>query len=181
MPGPSPIALSVSSRQRRILEGWRGRREISRRLHQRTSIVLDLADGHGNLTTTERQGVSLSMVQLWRRRWKANLARLNALEAELDDKALARTIAEVLKDAPGRGVKPKFTPEQVAQILKLATTPPSSFGRPISHWSETQLADEAIKQGIVESISPRQVGRFLKRGGVEASPDQVLGDEPGQG
>jgi hypothetical protein len=32
----------------------------------------------------------------------------------------------------------------------------------VSHWTPTELAAEAIKRGIVEKISPRSVGRFLR-------------------
>lgn len=31
---------------------------------------------------------------------------------------------------------------------------------PVGHWTPKEVAAEAIKRGIVESISERQVGRF---------------------
>jgi transposase-like protein len=36
-------------------------------------------------------------------------------------------------------------------------------GRPVTHWTPRELADEAVKRKIVSSISPRHVGRFLKK------------------
>jgi putative transposase len=55
--------------------------------------------------------------------------------------------------------------------VALACEAPSESGRPVTHWSTTELADEAIKRGIVEDISARSVGRFLKGGRFsEASP-----------
>ena len=39
--------------------------------------------------------------------------------------------------------------------------PPEKYGRPISHWTPRELADELMKQKIVESISQRHVGRLL--------------------
>jgi hypothetical protein len=35
-------------------------------------------------------------------------------------------------------------------------------GRPITHWTNAELAAESIKRGIVPSISPSQVGRYLR-------------------
>ena len=34
-------------------------------------------------------------------------------------------------------------------------------GRPVTHWTPRELADEVIKRGIVPSISARHVGRFF--------------------
>ena len=81
-----------------------------------------------------------------------------ASEAELETRILA-----VLSDEPRSGAPPKFTPEQVVAIVALACEPPADSERPISHWTPTELAAEAIKRGIVDSISPRQVDRFLAR------------------
>jgi len=52
----------------------------------------------------------------------------------------------------------------VAQIISLACEKPEDSGLPVSHWTPPELAREAAKRGIVESISPRQVDRFLKGG-----------------
>lgn len=38
---------------------------------------------------------------------------------------------------------------------------PSAYGLPISHWKPREVWDEAIKRGIVSSISPQQDGRFF--------------------
>jgi putative transposase len=56
-----------------------------------------------------------------------------------------------------------FNLEQITQLYAIACNPPEQYGRPISHWSSRELADELIKQAIVESISERQVGRYLER------------------
>ena len=61
------------------------------------------------------------------------------------------------------GAPPKFTPEQMAGIIALACEPPADSGLPVSHWTPPELAREAIKRGLVESISPRQVDRFLAK------------------
>jgi putative transposase len=60
------------------------------------------------------------------------------------------------------------------QIIALACESPSEAGRPVSHWTPAELADEAVKRGIVEEISPRSVGRFLKRGYSTTSSQPLL-------
>jgi len=79
-------------------------------------------------------------------------------------------VASVLADAPRSGTPGSFSAEQIVQIINLACTPPPEVGRPIDAWTPRELADEAVKQGIVASISARSVGRFLKRGRTQATP-----------
>ena len=54
-----------------------------------------------------------------------------------------------------------FSLEQIVQLFAIACKKPEDYGRPISHWTARELADEVSKQGIVESISPRHVGRLM--------------------
>jgi hypothetical protein len=58
--------------------------------------------------------------------------------------------------------------------VAVACEPPEESGRPISHWTSRELADEVKKRRIVAAISPRSVGRFLKRGRVAAAPEPLL-------
>jgi putative transposase len=69
---------------------------------------------------------------------------------------------ERLYDAPPSSAPNTFNLEQITQLYAIACNPPEQYGRPISHWSSRELADELIKQAIVESISERQVGRYLE-------------------
>src|SRR5438046_1712356 len=102
----------------------------------------------------------------WRQRW------LQFREIPLDD----LSVAERLADAPREGAPAKFTPEQVCQIIALACEKPADSDRPISQWSHRELADEIVRRGIVESISPRHAGRLLKRSRSQTTPDSVLAD-----
>jgi hypothetical protein len=40
---------------------------------------------------------------------------------------------------------------------------PSESERPISHWSQREIADEAIRRALIPNISQRSVGRFFKK------------------
>jgi putative transposase len=88
---------------------------------------------------------------------------LAAAEGEgASDKDLEALVVEVLSDRPRPGGPTTFTPQEVTDIIALACEKPSDSGLPVSHWTPTEVAREAIKRGIVESISARQVDRFLK-------------------
>jgi hypothetical protein len=63
-------------------------------------------------------------------------------------------------------VRKTHCPQAIAvrtRIMSVAVEKPEECGRPISHWSSRELADEARQRGIVEKISPRHVARFLKK------------------
>jgi len=54
-----------------------------------------------------------------------------------------------------------FPPDVVVQIKALACALPSEHGIPLSRWSNTEIAGEAIARGIVANISGTTVWRWL--------------------
>jgi len=86
-----------------------------------------------------------------------------AEQREASAKDLEKLIVGILTDDERCGAPPKFTPEQIARIIALACESPADSEIPVSHWTPSELAREAVKRGIVESISPRQVDRFLAK------------------
>jgi putative transposase len=106
---------------------------------------------------------------------------LTVIECVEKPPTLREAIAEVLGDLPRPGCGGKFTAEQIAQILAVACEPPERSGRPVTHWTPRELADEVIKRGIVPAISVRHVGRFLKDGGSSAAQESVLAQRQSKG
>ena len=70
-----------------------------------------------------------------------------------------RGVAERVSDARRRGAPATFTPEQICQIMALACEDPERLDVPISQWSQSELARQAVSRGIVKSISHGSVGR----------------------
>jgi hypothetical protein len=66
-----------------------------------------------------------------------------------------------LADAPRSGAPPKFSPEEICQIIALACEQPCDYERPITHWTVRELRDQAVQEQIVSEISERQVRRIL--------------------
>ena len=54
-------------------------------------------------------------------------------------------------------------PRADCAVIAMTCEKPSESERPISHWSQREIADEAIRRGLVSNISQRSVGRFLKK------------------
>ena len=56
----------------------------------------------------------------------------------------------------------KFTDEHIKTLVELAHRRPEEFELPFSSWTYQSLADEACRQGIVQSISATHYRRLLK-------------------
>jgi len=156
------VPVSLTTRQRAILEALIRAHSTSQQLAERCRIVLFSADGYANIEQAAILDVDRQRIRRWRTRWTDEFDRLmDVEEEEASDKELQEALVEALADDPRCGAPLKFAPEQVAAIIALACEPPSESGLPITHWTPGELACEAVKRSIVESISPRQVDRFL--------------------
>lgn len=178
MPGPQTLPITVSPPQRAVLERLLRQHSLPQALALRVRIILRAADGARVEPLAAELACSALTVQKWRKRWAAAEAPLAA--AESDPAELARTIASTLADAPRSGRPPTFSAEQVVHIVNLACTSPRTLGRPVDAWTPRELADEAQRQGIVTSISPSSVGRFLGRSGGAASSEPLLAQRQDQ-
>jgi len=179
MTGPQPVAISVSAAQQAVLERLLRQHTCPQALALRVRIVLEAASGIRNEPLATHLSCSPSTVRKWRARWAEAESRLAAAEA--DTAALATTVAAALADAARPGTPDTFTAEQIVQIVNLACTSPRASGRPIDAWTPRELADEAERQGIVTSISPTTVGRFLGRSRSSAASESLLAQCQGQG
>ena len=159
MPGPKPPEVPLSLDERQELVRLTRAHKTPQHVSFRAQIMMQLADGHNTREVAKTLHTSRLTVRRWRRHW------LERLEC---------SVLERLQDAPRCGTPATFGPEQWCQIMAIACEPPENTGRPISHWTPRELADEAIKRGIVETISERHVGRFLKSGRSQAASQPLL-------
>jgi transposase len=166
MPGKA-AKLTVTERQQDILLTIRNATTAPSHLRQRASIILLAFSGLRNEEIAERIGLGRRPVGRWRRRWAKAWSGLIDLECRETKAELRRAIEALLTDEARPGAPGKFTPEQVTQILAVACEPPEKSGRPITHWTAFELADEVVKRGIVASISTSQVGRYLREAALQ--------------
>jgi len=142
------MTITLSESDHQALEKLANRPSTAQQIAQRARIVLHAADEQNNAEIARSLDISIKMVRQWRRRW-------------VEGSQSAKPLLERLQDNERRGAPLKFTLEQQVECIAMACRDPKEYGRPMSHWSAYELADQLLKQGIVEQISPRQVGRWL--------------------
>jgi transposase len=153
--------LWITERQQEILQQISSSTTGALRLVQRATIILLAFAGCDNQDIAKEVGVNRNAVSQWRRRWAQQWQQLILIECQESRAELRRAIEKILADEQRSGSPGTFTPEQITLIFALACESPEKSGRPITHWTAAELAAEAKKRGIVESISPSQIRRYL--------------------
>jgi transposase len=139
---PRATAVVLSSEDEAILTARvRAARTEARDL-LRARIVLAAAAGEPNAVIAATLETCLDTVRKWR------------------DRFAERGLAG-LRDLPRSGRPKVFTDVQAAEVKALACELPAESGVPLSRWSCSELAAEAVSRGIVASISASTVRRFL--------------------
>jgi putative transposase len=175
MPQPIARVIILSEKQRQLLEQIIRAYTNPYRLVQRAQLILYAASSMTNTEISLSLRLTRNRVRLWRNRFLDAVESLNQAESEgMDDEALRRKIILVLMDEQRRGNPGKFSLEEIVQIVALACELPATSELPVTHWTPTELAHEAVKRGIVTEISPRSVGRFLKSSDVKATSKSLL-------
>ncbi|MCB9129072.1 MAG: helix-turn-helix domain-containing protein [Ardenticatenales bacterium] len=175
--GRQPLAIAVTTRQKEELERITRSTGLAHALVLRASIILQASQGARNTHIAQDVGCHIHTVRTWRGRWAEAQPRLAAAEAENDKSAYQALLHTALADQPRSGAPGKFTAEQLCQMIAVACQPPEEVGRPVSHWTPRELADEVVKQEIVASISVRHIGRFLKGGHLKAASQSLLAEQ----
>jgi putative transposase len=151
MPAHKALPIQLSSEHERELNALARAYSTPQKLAERARVILLAASGLGVDEAAQRLGIWRKTASTWRRRWR--------------DADATAGVAARLSDAPRSGAPATFTPEVICKIVALSCENPETLDIPISHWSQSELARQAVKRGIVGSISHGSIGRFLKRSG----------------
>ena len=149
MPAHKAVPIQLSPEHERELNAFVRAHSTPQNLAERARIILLAATGVGVTETAQQLGIWRKTAGHWRRRWRNADAPCG--------------VAARLSDAPRSGAPATFTPEQICQIVALSCQDPETLDVPISHWSQSELARQAVERGIVKNISHGSVGRFFKR------------------
>ena len=154
MPGPKAVTVILTAEEKAGLSQFISRHNVRQQIAKRARIVLAAGAGKSNSQIARELLLSRDMVLQWRQRW-----------VDLQPIALSDlSIEERLEDLPRPGKPTRITIDQVCQIQQMACEKPEASGRPVTHWTNRELADEVMKRGIVAQISPRHAARLLKKG-----------------
>jgi transposase len=114
----------------------------------RARIVVFAADGFANVDIAEELGVHVDVVSRWRKRFcEEGLAGLD--------------------DRPRSGHPRRFGPEVVAEVKAMACEAPARRDVPLSRWSSTELATQAVSEGLASSLSASTVRRWLREDAIK--------------
>jgi len=165
---PPSLPLTVSERQRSILEKEHRKTTIPFSYNQRISIILSGIEGKSIHETHRDLGISLNTVRKWRRRWESEQERLRAMEEDeqgrpIKDYLLGSHINGLLSDKPRSGAPKRISLAQEQQIVSLACEDPEKHGIPMDYWTREMLAHVAKATKIVDRISPRYISTILKK------------------
>ena len=138
----SPYRVVLTEEDRAVLAERARSERAAHRDVLRARIVLAAADGMANAAIARRLGICDDTVRKWRARF------------------CARGLAG-LEDRPRPGRRRIFPATAEAEIKALACALPAETGVPLARWSCAELAAEAVTRGVVNSISPSTVGRWL--------------------
>ena len=144
----SPFVISLSDGDRSVLERCARCYTASHAVVTRARIVLLAAGGAANVVIAERLGVHVDVVSRWRKRFCGEGM------AGLADRARS-------------GRPRRFGGEVVAEVKAMACEPPSARDVPLSRWSSTELAAQAVAEGLVESVAASTVRRWLRRDAIK--------------
>jgi putative transposase len=158
LPRLAPKSLHLSETERNELQQLVNRHGTPQQIAKRARIILLADNGQNHRQIARELDIGRDMARSWRNRW-----------LELVDRELP--VIERLQDAERSGAPATFRMEQVVELFALACSDPSNYGRAISHWTERELADEMVKQRLVESISSRHIGRLLEE--AQLKPHQI--------
>lgn len=115
---------------------------------RRAKIVLLADQGLENVQIAQELRLSENTVGLWRRRF-------------------SEQGPAGLRDAPRSGRPSRFTAEQRTRVVQKAIEErPADNGLPFTHWSADDLARVAREAGIVDSIHPSTVWKWLNAADV---------------
>jgi putative transposase len=153
--------VTVLPAQREALEQLVRSRSTTQQLALCARMILHAADGVGVRESARELDVWPKTVRYWRRRWR--------------QAADGQSVPERLTDAPWSRAPATYTPEQICAVIAMTCEKPSDSERPISHSSQRDIADEAIRPGLVPSISQRSVGRFLEKSPISTRIASLTG------
>ena len=144
----SPFQVVLSVEERCELTARSRSERAPHRTVLRARIVLAAAEGTPNAVIARRLGICDDTVRKWRARFCA-------------------TRLAGLKDRPRPGRQRTFAKTAEAEVKAMACALPAETGVPLSRWSCAELAAEAVTRGLVTTISPATVGRWLRSDAIK--------------
>ena len=144
----SPVRVVLASGERQVLTARARRVRGEQRDVLRARIVLAAAAGQSNAAIADHLAVTVDTVRKWRGRFAAQ--RLAGLQ-----------------DRSRSGRPRTFPAVAAAEVKAMACALPAETGVPLARWSCAELAAEAVKRAVLESVSASTVRRWLAEDAIK--------------
>jgi len=154
-------SVVITVRQQAILRALSVATTVAYRLRQRARMILLAFEKQLNRDIAAAVSLGRDQVAMWRRRWQNEFEKLTVIEGSDDRSALRRAIEWLLSDEQRSGCPPTFTAEQLTLIFAIACEAVEDSGRPVARWTQLEIIDEAVKRGIVKSMSTSHLSTLL--------------------
>ena len=174
--GRKPVKVEMTDYQEKMLMQIRQSTKASQAHVMRAEIIMRAYADESNLQIAQEMVCDRGTVIKWRKRWSESQSRLQDAEENVTEGGYRKLIEATLSDAERSGRPNTFTAEQLCQIIAVAVQKPEEYGCPVTHWTPYELTQIVIKEGIVNSISPRHIGRFLKGMRLETPSVTILAE-----
>lgn len=138
----SPFSVVLSPTDYRTLTRRSARVKSTIRDNLRARIVLAANASLSNAAIARDLQVTVDTVRKWRRRF-------------------SQSGIAGLQDLPRSGRPPVFSTVVVAEVKVMACALPAENAVPLSRWSHSELAAEAVTRGLVDSVSTSTIRRWL--------------------
>ena len=180
MPGKAAKVV-ITERQQELLREIAVARTSEVRMAQRARVILLAFEKLNNEEIGLVVELGPQQVGRWRRRWQQAFPKLVVVECSESRDVLRKAILSVLNDEHRSGRPSRISAEQQAKIVGLACQDPATEGRPLSHWSSSEIQRIVVERGIVDAISARWIREILSRNDVRpqsnkywlTSPDRL--------
>ncbi len=166
--------VNLTNNLKKILEHFIRCPKSAQGLAQRAEIILQLASGKSKCSVIKDLKITKKTVSKWCKRWRENYDNLIEVEnnPDITPKEFFIKVIETLNDKSRAGAPPTFTPEQIVKIVAIACEMRDDSEKAISRWTLKEIAEEAVKRKIVESVSPASVRRFLSEAEIKPHKSQ---------
>ncbi len=153
------------------------RTSVQKNISLRAEILLRYSESMAKRQIARDLGASVQTVRKWIGRWNRLCADLAEIETVWDNaenyadavRQYEQKLFEALRDAPRSGAPQSFSAEELALIVALSCESLDESDEAVSYRTQAEIAQEAVRRQLVESISQSTVCRILKNSGSEAA------------
>lgn len=157
------VEIVLNTLERELLRKIHAKRSLPEFMKNRVQVVLAASEGLQNQEIAKKYDLEVHRIGMWRKRFAEHHRTWTQSDPTLRPALNEALLLAWLADRKGRGRKETITQEQRTKIAALSLESPEQSNLPVTHWTSELLAKEAVRRGIIETISTSSVKKILKK------------------